>query len=216
MLEPDRCPLCYGHDLYQRTVVNERPYWRCRTCLLTFVPPEYHLPEEEEEERYRQHNNDPHDPRYREFLSRLIDCVTPHLAPGSRGLDYGSGPGPTIQVILEEQGHHVTNFDTYFAFNPLVFSETYDFVTCSETAEHFFNPISDFSRMDLALRPGGVLGVMTGMLEDDSHFPDWWYLKDPTHVCFYRTETMHWLAHYFGWSLDLPRENVSIFKKSKE
>ena len=36
---------------------------------------------------------------------------------------------------------------------------------CSETAEHFREPRVEFARFDALLRPGGVLGVMTGMLE---------------------------------------------------
>lgn len=216
MTTPERCPLCYEHDLSLLATVNDKPYWRCATCQITFLPREYHLSEEEEVARYRQHNNDSNDPRYREFLSRLIDCVVPHLSPGAQGLDYGCGPGPTIQVIMEERGYRVTNYDPYFAFEPLVLHDTYDFITCSEVIEHLFNPASDFARFDWLLKPSGVLGVMTGILYDDATFADWWYLKDPTHVCFYRPETMEWIAHHHEWTLTLPRENVAIFQKSAD
>jgi len=29
------------------------------------------------------------------------------IAPISLGLDFGSGPGPTLSLMLEEQGHRV-------------------------------------------------------------------------------------------------------------
>ncbi|MEX1019586.1 MAG: class I SAM-dependent methyltransferase [Litorilinea sp.] len=216
MPAPDRCTLCYGRDLHEFAVVHDRPYYRCATCMLTFLPPEYLLSEEEEIERYRQHNNDPTDPRYRAFLSRLIDPMLPLLKPGSQGLDYGSGPGPTIQVIMQEYGHHVSNYDTYFAFEPMLLHSTYDFITCSETVEHFFNPASEFGRFEWLLRPGGILGIMTGILYDDATFADWWYVKDPTHVCFYRPETMQWIAEFYHWELTTPHENVAIYRQGPD
>jgi hypothetical protein len=193
---------------------QNRPYWRCATCLLTFLPPAYHLGPAEERHRYAQHNNDPHDPGYRAFLARLTDCLLPHLRPGAQGLDYGAGPGPTIAVLLGEAGFPVANYDPYFAPDADAMQRTYDFITCSETAEHFYCPAREFARLDQLLRAGGLLGVMTGILYDDAAFVDWWYLKDPTHVCFYRPETMRWIAAAHGWTVEFPRENVVIFQKA--
>jgi len=49
--------------------------------------------------------NSPDDPRYRAFLSRLFIPLNERIAPESCGLDFGSGPGPTLSVMFEEQGH---------------------------------------------------------------------------------------------------------------
>jgi hypothetical protein len=212
MSAPERCPLCVGRDLTLLAVVQERPYWRCADCMLTFMQENYRLSSADEKARYKQHNNDPNDPEYRAFLARLTDCMLPCLQPGSQGLDYGSGPGPTISIMLEELGFSMNNYDPFFTDESALF-QTYDFITCSETAEHFHGPSAEFARFDMLLRPGGVLGIMTGILYDDATFADWWYLKDPTHTAFYRPETFQWIAARYRWSLDFPRENVAIYIK---
>lgn len=212
METPRRCPLCIGRNLREFAVVHERSYWRCANCQLTFLHPDNRLPREEEFARYQEHNNDPDDPEYRAFLSRLTDCLVPHLAPTSEGLDYGSGPGPTISVMLGELGYEVSNYDPFFTQDAALF-RTYDFITCTETAEHFYNPAYEFTRLDMLLNATGILALMTGMLYDDSAFGDWWYTKDPTHVAFYREETFRWIAQRYHWRIELPRENVAMFFK---
>ena len=42
----------------------------------------------------------------------------------------------------------------------------YDFITCTETAEHFVAPRDDFLRLDGMLARGAWLGVMTETLDD--------------------------------------------------
>ena len=73
----------------------------------------------------------------------------------------------------------------------------------------------DFTRMDDFLKPGGWLGIMTEMVTPDNDFKSWWYHRDPTHVCFYRQETMAWMAGKFSWALMLTRKNVTLFRKSR-
>ena len=45
-------------------------------------------------------NNDPSDPDYRKFLSRLSNALLPHLKIRSQGLDFGAGPGPALALSL--------------------------------------------------------------------------------------------------------------------
>ena len=63
------------------------------------------------------------------------------------------------------------------------------------------------------LRSGGWLGVMTEMLEPEVDFARWWYHREPTHVCFYTRETMVWIAERYGWRVEFPRKNVTLFQK---
>lgn len=65
---------------------------------------------------------------------------------------------------------------------------------CTEVVEHFRRPAENFKILDALLEPGGVLGVLTGVLEDDAAFPAWWYHRDATHIAFYRPETLIWIA----------------------
>ena len=160
-----------------------------------------------ERERYLQHNNRVDDPDYRAFLSRLWDRVRPLLAPGSVGLDYGSGPGPALLAMMREDGFDVRAFDPIFAPDLAALESTYDFVVCTETAEHFHRPGAEFLRLD------GLLAVMTSVIDDPAAFGDWHYRRDPTHVSFYGAETMVWIADRMGWRLSTPARDVAVFSK---
>lgn len=168
---------------------------------------------ESERARYATHDNDPEDAGYRRFLDRLARPLTEVLEPGMEGLDYGSGPGPTLSLMLTERGFPTAIYDPFFAPDESVLERRYDFVTCSETVEHFFDPGREFRRLDELLNRPGHLAVMTRILTDDAAFADWWYVRDPTHVAFYRAETLEWIAARHGWRLDRPAADVTIFTR---
>ena len=211
------CPLCYSEHTYLFHVREDRSgrreFFRCRVCELVFVPPGYHPTADEERDRYLQHNNDPTDPGYRAFLSRLFDELRPLLVPGSMGLDFGAGPGPALAQMMAEAGFKAHVYDPIFFPDTGVLEETYDFITCTETAEHFRDPGRQFRLLDGLLRAPGWLGVMTSMLDDPSRFPGWYYHRDPTHLCFYSERTMMWIAKRHGWRPVFPRKNVVLFRK---
>lgn len=194
-------------------MLGKRRYFLCSDCDLVWLCAEQRPTSEAELAHYGLHQNDPSDPHYRRFLDRLAAPLAKWLSPGACGLDYGSGPGPTLSVMLAERGFPTTIYDPFFAPDGSVLETTYDFITCSETAEHFFAPGEEFVRLDGLLRPGGLLGIMTGIREPGRDFATWHYVRDPTHVCFYSVETLHWLARRHGWSLQLPGRNVAIFRK---
>jgi hypothetical protein len=192
--------------------VDGRRYFECEQCRLVYLTPEQRLGPAEEFERYSKHQNDPMDARYRAFLSRLSRPLVERLADGAEGLDYGSGPGPTLSVMLEEQGFNMEIFDPFFAPGADMLRRSYDFITCTETAEHFHTPGDEFDRLRGLLRPGGWLGIMSEMLQEDHVFRDWYYIRDPTHVSFYRPGTMEWIATAHGWTLELLQRNVALFQ----
>jgi hypothetical protein len=138
------------------------------------------------------------------------------LPPGARGLDYGSGPGPTVSTMMRERGFLMNDYDPFFAPDEAALAGTYGFVTCTEVIEHLRRPVETFACLDGLLEPGGLLGVLTGVLEDDAAFSSWWYHRDLTHVCFYRPETLDWLARRFGWSFERPSRDVALFRKNSE
>ncbi|HEX2092860.1 MAG TPA: class I SAM-dependent methyltransferase [Longimicrobiaceae bacterium] len=166
-----------------------------------------------EREHYGTHRNDPADPGYRAFLDRLAAPLAERLPPGARGLDYGSGPGPTLPVMLRERGFPMEVYDPFFAPDPTPLGRAYDFITCTETIEHFHSPADELDRLDRMLRPGGWLGVMTELFTGERAFGEWRYARDPTHVCFYRPETVEWIAARHGWALEVPGRNVVLFRK---
>lgn len=209
----EHCPLCLAADIGMVPgIAGEEEYFDCQNCRLVFLAPAYFPDREREYSHYLTHENDPADSRYRRFLSRLADPLVAKLAPGMKGLDYGSGPGPTLSLMLDEAGFPTRIYDPFFAPDTAVLAQDYDFVTCSETAEHFHRPAEEIARFRRLLRRGGWLGIMTMLLEPGTSFADWWYRREPTHVCFYRRETMCWIAEQKGWRVSFPAQNVSLFQ----
>lgn len=208
------CRLCGCEEtaLLLRDRAQRREFVHCPRCDAVSVPDEFLLAPEQERARYARHRNNPADEGYRAFLSNLLDEVVARVAPGAEGLDYGCGDVPVLMGMLEQAGLHMTGFDLYFRRDEAALERTYDFIVCSETAEHFREPLAEFERLNSLLRPGGLLGVMTGMLEDWGEFARWHYRSDATHICFYSPRTMRWLAERFGWTLTVPRANVAIFR----
>jgi len=211
------CPLCQSSTLSllhkSSPKLGSRGFFLCGECDLVHVPVRFHLPPDDEKARYLLHNNDPDDLDYRNFLSRLWDVVRPELVGTARGLDFGSGPGPALVKMITEDGFDISAFDPYFQPDTSVLEPKYDFITCSETAEHFASPAAEFKLLYSLLEPGGLLGIMTSMSSDWSRFPDWYYNRDPTHVAFYSQWTMSWIADLYKMDISLPVPNVAIFRK---
>ncbi|MGF1671117.1 MAG: class I SAM-dependent methyltransferase [Balneolaceae bacterium] len=195
-------------------MICERNYFRCENCKLIFVPPEQRISRDEEFSRYELHENDPSDPRYRKFLSKISGPMLDRIEPGSFGLDFGSGPGPTLSVMFEEQGHIVNLFDSFYDNNPRVFDHTYDFITATEVIEHLFNPLFELDRLWDCLKPGGWLGIMTKLATDKNAFENWHYKNDDTHIAFYSKETFLWIAERWHASLDFEGPDVIIIQKN--
>lgn len=207
--------MCRGRPIGTFAVVKELRYWRCADCEATFLD-RSQLPDEQAElERYEQHHNDPADPGYIEHLGRLVRPLLARLGPGRRGLDYGCGPGPepVLAGLLERAGHTVRLYDPLYRPDLAALDLTYDFITCSETAEHFHHPAEEFERFERRLEPGGWLGVMTRFLDDDVLFDNWHYRRDPTHVVFYRPATFRKLTERFGWDCELLPPDVALMRR---
>lgn len=204
------CPLC-GAGGEPAEEAGGRRCLECPVCRLAWVSPEHRLGAAAERARYETHENDPADPGYRGFLARLAEPLMERLQPGDEGLDYGSGPGPTLSIMLREAGFPTAVYDPFFAPDPETLGRTYDFVTCTETVEHFFHPARELDTMAGLVRSGGLLAIMTRP-RDGQDLGDWWYARDPTHVAFYHSRTMDWIAADRGWTLERPHPDVFIFR----
>ena len=211
--EPAGCPLCGEEVIQPFARAHGRSYLECPTCLLVYMAPDDRLDLAAECAHYATHRNDPADRGYRRFLSRVADPLVQVVAPGAEGLDYGSGPGPTLSIMLRERGLRMECYDPIFAADGSALSRSYDFITCTETAEHFYRPGEEFDRLDNLLRPGGWLALMTELLSEEREFAQWRYARDPTHVCFYRRDTLGWIADHYGWSPQFPHSTVVLFRK---
>jgi hypothetical protein len=207
----DVCPLCAG-TLISNFAELDRRYLECADCRLVFVS-RADLPDRtRERQQYLFHENRVDDPRYRLFLARLWDPLKARLANTAQtALDYGAGPGPALAAMMEESGLSVSIYDPFFAPDESVLDHRYDVITCTETAEHFHQPSRDFHRLAQMIAPGGMLGLMTTLLEDDVDFENWHYRRDVTHVSFYRKRTIDFIAGKYGLRLRRPSATVFLF-----
>tara|TARA_Y100000590_G_scaffold396873_1_gene477935 strand:+ start:3331 stop:3996 length:666 start_codon:yes stop_codon:yes gene_type:complete len=211
------CRLC-GEDNVSTFFIDNhnggKIFFRCTNCKLIFVQQEWLPDPTVEKDRYLSHNNDLDDPAYQAFLSKLWNPLEKLLEKGNTGLDYGAGPGPALMQMMSRAGYLVEMYDPFFANDKHVLDKTYDFIVCTETAEHFHNPSNEFNRFDQMLKHTGVLGVMTSFTDNISSFGDWYYRRDPTHVSFYSNHTMYWIASKMNWRIELIEDNIVIFYKT--
>ncbi len=206
------CCVCGAARPRVFTELDSGTYWRCDSCRATWLDPADRLSAQDERRHYTLHENTD-DTGYRQFLARLANPLLDRLEPGLSGLDYGCGPGPVLAQMLEEAGHAMAVYDPFFADTPDVLDRTHDFITCTEVVEHFHDPRGEFEHLDGMLNPGGWLAIMTCFQTDDGKFADWHYRRDPTHVVFYREETLRHVAGQRGWTCEIPAKDIALMHK---
>lgn len=203
------CPLCQKDQTY----LFHTDYHRCSNCHLIFLSPDKRVDEIEEKRQYDLHENNPDDPGYRSFLSQIVNPLKKYLPEDKnlKGLDFGCGPGPTLNLLLEEEGIEMSVYDPFYYPNQEALDRKYDVITCTEVAEHFFNPLKEFKFLKGSLKEEGVLGIMTDLFSDDIEFSKWHYIKDPTHVGFFSKESLSWLARELNLKVEIFGKRVAIF-----
>lgn len=207
------CPLCLTNESEGYHRDQAREYWHCTHCSLVFVPRRHHLSHAAEKAQYDNHRNQIDDPGYRSFLGRLATPLQLVLTPGSRGLDFGCGPGPALAAMLSESGFEMTCYDIYYCPDNSALTAHYDFITATEVIEHLGKPNVQLPMLWSLLRPGGTLGLMTKLRGEREHFARWHYIRDPTHIAFYSRSCFRWLAAYLQAEVSFFGDDVIILKK---
>ncbi|MFK5986862.1 MAG: class I SAM-dependent methyltransferase [Pseudomonadota bacterium] len=208
------CPLCQKVQSHFYHSDKKRTYWQCQHCQLVYVPSEFQLSLENEKKQYDFHINNPDDAHYRKFLSRLFEPLCEHLSTPASGLDFGSGPGPTLSIMFEEAGYHMAVFDKFYATDSSVFNKQYDFITATEVFEHLSNPAEVIKRLLSIIKPQGYLGLMTKMVINKEQFSHWHYKNDLTHISFFSQQTFNWLAEEYNLKLEFVSNDVIILQKT--
>lgn len=210
------CILCESPQtkVYCEITRPQKTYLVCPVCNLIFLLPEFYVSLEAEKEKYDQHQNSPDQQGYVDFLNNLLTPLSLLLPKNSFGLDFGSGPGPAIQTILAREGHKVLNYDKTYCTSPEPLKNKYDFITCTEVIEHFHHPRKEFEQLYSMLKNNqSYLGIMTQTLPENTNFKDWWYHRDPTHVCFFSKRTFLWIAEWLGLEVNFFEKYTVIFTK---
>lgn len=197
-MEP-QCPLCSGNASGFYVDVH-RKFLKCSNCLSVFLDKEAYLTEPEEEAHYRTHNNNPEDVRYQKFVSPIVNSILHDFNPNHKGLDFGSGTGSPIMKMLTDAGYDISQYDLFFHNHMHLLQKQYDYIACSETAEHFKEPYKEFSLLRSRLLPGGRLYLMTELYDAGADFSTWYYKKDPTHVFLYHPRAFEWIMNEFEFT----------------
>lgn len=213
IINSESCPLCLSTFVDFYIEAHKKKYFNCNKCGLIFMSPQYYLKPDDEYKRYQEHENNPNDPRYRQFLSQVSEPLSKILKKGSYGLDYGCGPGPTLSLLMKESGFSMENYDPFFFPEKHLLEKKYDFITCTEVAEHFFTPNKEFYQLFNMLKRDGVLAIMTEFFTEETVFKDWYYPRDPSHVVFYNKRVLEYLESLYSWELDIISNRVVFFRK---
>lgn len=207
------CPLCQSRQTEFYYQDSKRDYYQCLYCLLVFVPPRYYLSSTQEKAEYDLHENSGEDAGYRRFLSRAITPLLARLPVGALGLDFGCGPAPVLQQMLQEHGFSVEVYDLFYAPDSRVLNSEYDFITATEVVEHLHHPERVLAQLWSCIKPGGWFVMMTKRVLDKNAFSRWHYKNDPTHVCFYSESTFEWLARRWNAQLIVADKDVVLLHK---
>ena len=210
------CSVCGSNEIRPFMLVGDKYYWTCNVCKARILSCKHCLSKEEEFKYYQTHQNISSDPAYQEFAAQLALPILDKLVPNSSGLDFGCGPDSALSAILRQHGHNMTLYDPFFFPAKNSLKKTYDFIVCSEAAEHFHQPAKEFKKFNNLLNENGWLGIMTNFQTENARFKDWHYRRDPTHVVFYRKETFVVIGKQFRWTAYFPSRNVVIFQKTRQ
>ncbi|PJE03398.1 MAG: hypothetical protein CK427_05165 [Leptospira sp.] len=215
------CPLCNSGDIELFTAnLRERDYYKCNHCYLVFMDAKFHLDLSQQKLRYDLHENTILNQGYVSFLKKCINPSLPYLQKLKnqkevRGLDYGSGPNPTLSKILSELDYQVDDYDPIYQKN-LRFQK-YDFIYSTEVWEHFREPAHDVQKVKNLLKPEGILSVMTYTWDETIDFTSWHYAKDETHTSFFHKKTFNKVQELFHFKLlENPLSSVWIFENQTE
>lgn len=212
----EHCPLCHNLATQHYYTDKFRDYWHCPDCQLVFASRNSLLTSDAELAIYQQHQNNPDDLGYRQFLNKLASPFLERLGDKPQiGLDFGAGPGPTLYLLLQQRGHQVANYDPYFAPDAALLQQKYDFICSTEAIEHFYEPAKEWELWLGLLKQQGWLGLMTRLRpEAPTDFAKWHYKNDPTHVSFFHADTFGWLARRDGFSLEIIGPDVVIMQNT--
>jgi 2-polyprenyl-3-methyl-5-hydroxy-6-metoxy-1,4-benzoquinol methylase len=205
------CPLCNS----TATLFCDKPkhlFYKCKTCEGIFRPKHTFLTAEGEKEHYEKHNNDVFDERYQAFVSPIVEAVLHDFSSEAKGLDFGSGTGPVIAKMLIDKGYQVKNYDLFFANEPSLLNEKYNYVSCCEVMEHFHQPYKEFELLKSLLLPNGKLYCKTEVYTNQKPFENWYYKDDFTHVFIYQPKTLEWIKEEFGFSNLIIKEKLIVFE----
>ena len=176
-------------------------YYYCSNCEFISKDESNRFNVVEEKLRYENHNNSIEDKDYVNYFCTFIkEAVIPFADEGKHGLDFGSGPSPVLAQILEQKfNYQMDIYDHFFSPEKVFIGKKYDLITSTEVVEHLNDPLYYFSLFSKLLKSKGVLAIMTNFhRNNEDHFLSWSYIRDVSHISFYTSKTMEYIASKVG------------------
>ena len=165
-----KCILCKNDSIELFIVVDNKTYWKCNNCFVKFLDKKHYLNSKSERKHYLKHENYFEHKGYQKFLSKLYLPLKQKLSKNDVGLDYGCGHGPVLAQMLKLDGLKVDLYDPFFYPNKEIFNKKYNFITCTEVVEHFFDPYKQFNNLDKLLKKNAWLAIMTTFYQQNIAF----------------------------------------------
>jgi 2-polyprenyl-3-methyl-5-hydroxy-6-metoxy-1,4-benzoquinol methylase len=175
--------------------------------------PESYLERGSEFAEYERHQNDANDAGYRKFVGRLYAPLAERISPPARVLDFGCGKDSALSALFREGGYEVDRYDPFYFPDTAPLEKRYELIVLSEVLEHLHHPAFELERLDAQLEPGGFIGIQTQRLIDAERFATWRYKDDPTHVAFYGTRALEYVARRLRAELELSGPDVALLRK---
>ena len=208
------CIICKNKSVNIFNIIDNKVYLECPKCYVKFLHKKHYINFKSEKRHYLKHENYIHDKNYQKFLSRLYNPLKNKISKLDKGLDFGCGYCPTLAYMIKKDGFEVDIYDPYFFPNKEIFSKNYNFITCTEVAEHFHNPQKEFMLLNKLIFVSGWLGIMTCFYSKEICFKNWHYRRDPTHVVFYSAETFEFIAEELGWKCNIISKDIVLMQKN--
>ena len=79
-------------------------------------------------------------------------------------------PGPALIAMGREAGYQMAGYDKFYADEPELLAQQYDFITSTEVIEHIATPRAVLERLWGCLKPGGLLVLQTQRVLGTSAF----------------------------------------------
>lgn len=211
----EKCPLCFTESELFFEDAEFKKYCHCKTCDGIFLSSIFHLPTNEEKNRYDLHINDIYDVNYHNFVDDLIRPIKMHQKKSELGLDFGCGPSSVIQHSLIAKNYHILTYDPYYQPNASVLEKKFSYIVSCEVIEHFNQPNKSFQLLYNLLKKDGKLYLKTDVVYDRSKekFKSWGYRQDPTHVFFYSPKTFAYIQEKWNYSSLHIDKRVAILTK---
>ncbi len=227
------CPFCENTAIKEYSL--SKKYYHCEAnrnngCGGFFVHKSFFDSTEEQKKRYLQHKNElniqSEKNGYRKYLEKFVSTVLTYVDDQDKNIhtlfDYGSGPSPSLVMLLEEYNQtsffsndvSIKHWDPFFYPDGDFFTNGADIVFCLEVIEHFEKPLEGFNGLAKSCAKDGLIAIQTQLAPNTfEEFKTWWYKEDSTHVSFYSLKAIKECAIRAGLTFEAEKNGVVFLSK---